>query len=552
MSVTNATQPNNVVKSSTGVELDYDSVIVGAGFGGIRALYEMGKLGLSARALEAGSDVGGTWYWNRYPGARTDSEAWAYCFSFSKEIQDEYDWPERMPTWNQVQHYISYVTDKFDLRKDIEFNTQVKSAHYNEADNYWTISTEGGESFTCRYFISAIGWFSIAHEPPFPGFDNFKGEAYRSCTWPKEPVDFTGKRIGIVGSGSTAVQLMPVAAQNAEHVYLFQRTPNYVLPGRNHPLDDDQRKSIKTNYEKIWEQVRGQPFAFPMGTSTTTFDDVNEEQIEQILEYGWEAGGFRYLFETLGDILIDQRSNDAAAEFLRRKIRAIVKDPETAKLLTPDYPFALKRPPLGNFYYEAFNRDNVTLVDVKDNPIEEITQTGIRTGTDEYDLDMIVLCIGFDAVTGPLSNMDVRGVGGQTVKDKWEAGPRTHLGITIDGFPNMFIVTGPQAPFANVPPIIESGVDWIGKAIAKMEDDGFDRMQASEESVQGWVDLMQTMLDATLLGDAVELKSWFMGANIPGKAHTPLFYFGGAGGYFTDVQKNIDDDFAGYEFEKLG
>jgi cation diffusion facilitator CzcD-associated flavoprotein CzcO len=544
--------PQGSQVTHSGETVDIDAIVVGAGFGGLRALHKLrDELGLSVRLIEAGSDVGGTWYWNRYPGARTDSEAWAYCYSFSKELQDEWDWPERMPTWNQVQEYLAFVADRFDMRKDIAFDTRVASAVFDEASGRWLVTTEDGQRFNATYFVTAVGWFSVAYEPPFKGLESFEGQWIMSSRWPKESVDFTGKRVGIVGSGSTAVQLLPIVAQTAEHVSLFQRTPNYVLPGRNHPLDEWQRQSIKTNYDSIWQQVRRQVFAFPMETSTYGYDDVTEEERLRIFEAGWEAGGFRFLFETFADLLIDERSNAAAAEFVRGKIRSIVKDPKTAELLCPDYPIALKRPPLGNFYFEAFNRDNVSLVDVREHPIAEILPNGISTGVAEYDLDIIVFAMGFDAVTGPLTHMDVRGRGGVSVREKWSEGPRTHLGITIDGFPNMFVITGPQAPFANVPPIVESAVSWIGEVITRMQDQSSDLVEAKPEAVDRWVRLMWELLDATLLGQATELSSWFMGANIPGKAHAPLHYFGGAEGYFNEVQHSIDTNFEGLRFSQL-
>ena len=331
---------------------------------------------------------------------------------------------------------------------------------------------------------------------------------------------------------------------------MFQRTPNYVLPGRNHPLDASDNQQIKANYDAIWEQVRKQTFAFPMGTSTLKYDDVTEEQRQQIFEAGWESGGFRFIFETFGDILTDKRSNEAAAAFVRKKIRSIVKDPATAELLTPTYPIALKRPPLGNFYFETFNRDNVTLVDVSKHPLIGATEKGLKTDIEEHELDIIIFAIGFDAVTGPLTHLEVRGKGGELIRDKWAAGPRTHLGIAMDGFPNMFIITGPQSPFSNVPPVIDATVDWIGRAITKMRAEGATKMEVTPEAVDGWVTLMQTILDQTLLGQAVEQKSWYMGANIPGKAHAPLHYFGGAEGYFKEMQHSLDSDFEGFTFEK--
>lgn len=521
---------------------DYDAIVIGAGFGGLRALYELKKQGKSVLLFDAGSDVGGTWYWNRYPGARTDSEAWAYCYSFSKELQDDWDWPERMPTWNQVQAYLSHVADRFDMRKNIEFNTRVQSCIYDEDANQWVFTTADGKTVRSHYFISAVGWFAVAVQPPFD-MSGFKGEWYMSSKWPKQNVDFHGKRVGIVGSGSTAVQLIPVIAKEASQVTVFQRTPNYVLPGRNYPLDSVDRGAIKANYESIWQQVRNQPFAFPMQTSALTYDSVDDEERERIFEYGWEQGGFRFIFETFADMLTDKRTNEAAANFVRRKIRSIVRDPKTAEALVPKYPIALKRPPLGNFFYETFNRDNVKLVDVSEDPLIEATENGLKTASSEFEFDIIIFAIGFDAVTGPLTSMEVRGRNGQLVRDKWATGPRTHLGIVMDGYPNMFVITGPQSPFSNVPPVVDATVNWIGKAIAKAEGTQSDVIEAKPEAVDAWVQLMQDLLDQTLLGQAVELKSWFMGANIPGKAHAPLHYFGGASGYFDEIDKSISNDF---------
>ena len=373
-----------------------------------------------------------------------------------------------------------------------------------------------------------------------------------SSKWPKEKVDFAGKRVGIVGSGSTAVQILPVIAKEAAHVTMFQRTPNYVLPGRNFPLNDSDRRAIKADYDRIWEQVRRQVFAFPMETSTLTYDDVDDDQRERIFEYGWEQGGFRFLFETFADILTDERTNASAADFVRRKILSIVKDPATAELLCPKYPIALKRPPLGNFYYETFNRDNVSLVDISRAPLIGATEHGLRTTAQEHDLDIIIFAIGFDAVTGPLTHMEVRGRRGELVREKWVAGPKTHFGIVMDGFPNMFMITGPQTPFSNVPPVVDAAVDWIGKAIAAAETTGADIIEAESEAVDRWVQLMQDLLDATLLGKATELKSWFMGANIPGKAHAPLHYFGGAAGYFDELNASLERKFKGdLKFSRL-
>jgi cation diffusion facilitator CzcD-associated flavoprotein CzcO len=528
----------------------FDAVIIGAGFGGLRALYELREMGLSVKVIEAASDIGGTWYWNRYPGARTDSEAWVYCYAFSKEVLDEYNWPERMPNWEHVLDYLDFVAKKFDLRKDIQFDTRVKGASYDKEANHWQVISECGEAFTCTYFVSASGLLSIPVDPPYPGKERFKGETLMTMRWPHNPVDFTGKRVGLVGSGSTAVQLLPIIAQTAANVTMFQRTPNYVMPGRNYPLDDATRSGIKADYDAIWEQVRNHVFAFPMDYTGRDFDSMTPEQIHAAFDSAWEDGGFRYIFSAFDDLLVNPRSNAAAAEFHRNKIRAIVKDPALAELLCPDYPIALKRPPLGNFYYESFNRANVKLVDVRTNPVKEITETGLRTETTDYEFDIIIFAMGFDAMTGSLTHMDVRGLDGVSIAEKWAPGARTNMGLTIDGFPNFFMVSGPHTPFANVPPLVERASQWIGKAIAHARSTGDNYFEATPEAVEVWLDQIQALLDATLLGGATELQSWFMGANIPGKAHAPLFYFGGATAYFEELQRSIDSGFPGFTTQR--
>ena len=526
---------------------DFDAIVIGAGFGGLRMLHELRELGLSTRVLEAGTDVGGTWYWNRYPGARTDSESWYYCFSFSRELEQEWDWSERYPPQPEVLRYLRHVADRFDMRKDIELGTRVRSATYDEPANRWTIETEDGRQYTCRYFITAAGLLSEPYLPAFPGLDSFEGETLMTARWPKERIDFTGKRVGIIGSGATAVQALPVIAAEAAHVTLFQRTPNYVLPSGNHRLDDTRRQAIKAKYDEIWAKTEKHFFAMPFGMANRVAADVTPEEREQIFERAWQHGGFCYLFETFDDIWVDDKSNDAAAEFIRKKIRETVKDPETAELLCPKtYPLAGKRPPLGHGYYETFNRDNVKLVDVATNPIREITATGLRTTASEYELDVIIFATGFDAATGALSAIDIRGRGGEPLKRKWEGGPNTLLGIGVPGFPNMFMICGPQAPFANIPVVIDNNVKWIGRAITRLRDEKLDYIEATPEAADAWSEHMDELLNRTVLPRGEAVRSWFLGANIPGKPHVVLFYFGGAGTYFDHCREVADKNFEGF------
>jgi len=529
---------------------DYDVIVIGAGFGGLRALHEFRKLGLSTKIIEAGTGVGGTWYWNRYPGARTDSESWVYIVNFSKELKAEWVWTERYPTQKEVLAYLDHVADRFDMRKDIQFSSRVKSAHYDEAKNIWTITTEKGDSYTSTFFIPASGVLSIGRKPPFPGVDSFKGEWYQTSSWPKERVDFVGKRVAVVGTGATGVQVVPIVAHHAKSVTVFQRTANYVIPGRNHALTEDQLQEIKRNYDEIWNKARGQVFGFPMETYGRTIDSVKDEaEHQRILEAGWESGGFRFVFETFDDLLTNDKSNEAAAAFVRNKIHTIVKDPKTADLLSPNYPLLAKRPPLGHFYYEAFNRPNVKLVDISNDPIQEITPQGIRTGTAEYEFDTIIYAIGFDAGTGALIQMDVRGKNNRSLSEEWSKRLETYLGITVEGYPNMFMITGPQSPFANIPVVIDNTVDWIGKAISYMRDHGYKRAEPTQGASEKWGDHVKAVFDATAMArSSATVHSWFVGANVPGKPLAALFYFGGVAAYFEHCEKEAAAGFPDLKF----
>ena len=446
------TAPTPTHQTIPNPNVDFDAIVIGAGFGGLRMLHELRQLGVSTRVIEAGTNVGGTWYWNRYPGARTDSESWVYAFSFSKELQDDWNWSEKYPSWSEALAYLQHVADRFDMRKDIQFETRVIAANYDEVAKVWRVTTDDGETQSCRYLISATGPLSTPYKPDFAGIDMFKGDWYLTGRWPKEEVDFTGKRVSIIGTGATAVQVIPLVAQTAAHLTVFQRTPNYVMPARNAPMTEFELKSIRANYDRIWELAREHVFGFALEPAGRNGADVSPEEAQRILERHWEIGGFRFLFETFDDILINEDTNKLVANFIRNKIRSIVKDPKTAELLCPTgHPVAGRRPPLGHFYYETFNRDNVSLVDVKDDPITEITERGIRTASEEYAADVIIFATGFDAVTGTLNAMNVRGRGGAALEQKWEGGPQTYLGITVDEFPNLFMVGGPQSPFANIP-----------------------------------------------------------------------------------------------------
>ncbi len=535
----------------TGSATTFDAVVVGAGFSGMRMLLELRRLGLSAVGIEAGTDVGGTWYWNRYPGARTDSESWSYCFSTFPELLEEWTWKERYPKQSEVLDYQRYVAEKFDLRKDIRFRTRVASAAYDATTNTWTVHTDTGDTLRCTYLITGLGHLSVPHKPNFPGIEEFTGEVYLTGNWPKEKVDFSGKRVGIIGAGASAVQAIPVIAEEAAHLTVFQRTPNFVVPAQNHALGAEQVAQIKADYPAIWKQAQAHVFGFPMNPAGRLYDDVTDEEREQIFEEGWRNGGFHFVFETFDDILFDQRSNDAAADFIRRKIRETVQDPVTAELLCPKgYPYVAKRPPAGHGYYETYNRENVTLVDVLSDPITGITPGGVRTTAGDYDVDILVFATGFDAVTGALGKIDITGEDGQKLAEDWAEGPQTYLGVANPGFPNLLFICGPQSAYANIPVVVEKVVETIGQALERMTTQGLDRIEATREAAQAWKAHLNEVLHMTLLPEGEKVGSWYLGANIPGKPRSPLFYFGGAGAYAQKLDSVAANDFEGFILSK--
>ena len=521
------------------------AVVVGAGFGGLRMLYELRRLNVDTVVVEEGSDVGGTWFWNRYPGARTDSESWVYCYSFSAELQQEWDWPERYPAQPEVLAYLRHAADRFDLRRDIRFGTRVRSSVYEESSNRWVVQTDRGERFSCRFLIFATGPLSKPIAPPFDGLDSFRGEWFLTARWPDRPVSFAGKRVGVIGTGATGIQVVPVIAELAAHVTVFQRTPNYAIPARNRALTDDERRDIKDRYAQIWAATQRHASGFAIPETRKTFYELDGDERHAALAGALERGGFQFQFTTFRDLMVDEKANEVAAEFLRAHIRSVVSDQETAELLCPKgYPFGAKRPPLEHGYYAAFNRPNVTLVDVSDDPITEITERGVRTGTAVHDSDVLIFATGFDGSTGALMAMDIRGRGSRSLKDVWADGPRTFLGITVDGFPNMFLVTGPQSPFGNVPVMIENEIRWIGAAIDYGLGDGEGTLEPGPAAVQGWVDEVDRSLNATLMRKGTHAYSWFLGLNVDGKPVAPLFYFGRANKYFDRLTEVIEHGFA--------
>jgi cation diffusion facilitator CzcD-associated flavoprotein CzcO len=518
----------DMAKDTSIQPIELDALVIGAGFAGLYQLLCLrDRLGLSVKALEAGGGVGGTWYWNRYPGARCDSESHVYWYTFSPELMSAWEWSERYPGQPEIMRYLNFVADRFDLKRDIRFHTRVVAAHYDEAANRWRVRTDQGDIYVVQFLITAVGCLSTANVPDFPGLKDFAGDWYHTGQWPHAGVDFTGKRVGMIGTGSTGIQAAPVIAQAAAHLTVFQRTANYSVPARNGPLTEEFRDYIKQHPGEIRaftrETLNGMAFRIEQRLAVET----PPEQREEIYEAAWERGGlqFRAAFQ---DMMVSKAANDTAADFIKRKIRSMVKDPKTAAILSDiDHPYAAKRPPIDTNYFETFNRPNVTLVDVKAAPIQAITPSGIRTTDAEHELDIIVFATGFDAMTGPMLRIDIRGRDGVTLKDAWEAGPRNYLGLQVAGFPNLFTITGPGSPsvLCNMPVAIEQHADWIAGCIGHMRAHGLGRIEARADAMDQWVAEVNEVASKTLF--PLAKHSWYLGANIPGKPRVFMPYAGG-------------------------
>ena len=507
-----------------------DAVIVGAGFAGLCMLHRLRGLGLSARIYEAGRGIGGTWYWNRYPGARCDVESMDYSYSFSDELQQEWRWTERYASQPEILRYINHVADRFDLRRDIQLATRVTAAAFDEATNRWEIQTDTGERVSARFCIMATGCLSDAQVPDFKGLETFEGRWYHTGHWPHDGVDFTGQRVGVVGTGSSAIQSIPIIARQAAHLFVFQRTSNFSVPAHNAPLDPEHEQRVKSSYAEYRRQARESRVGFLVESNEQSALAVAAEERQREYEARWGRGGLGFA-ATFPDLLTSKDANDTAAEFFCAKIRAIVRDPAVAEKLVPrGYPLGTKRLCVDTNYYDTFNRENVTLVDVRTAPIEAITPSGLRTRDEEYALDSIVFATGFDAMTGALLKIDIRGRAGQTLQEKWAAGPRTYLGLAIAGFPNLFTITGPGSPsvLSNMIVSIEQHVDWIADCIASLRGKARGAIEATVVAEDRWVAHVNEVGDATLYPLA---NSWYTGANIPGKPRTFMPYVGGVGAY---------------------
>jgi len=509
----------------------YDVVVVGAGFAGMYMLHRLRGLGLSVRVYEQGGDVGGTWYWNRYPGARCDVESMQYSYSFSDELQQEWDWSERYAPQPEILKYANHVADRFDLRSDIQLNTRVDRAAFDESTNSWQVATANGKTVTAKYVVLATGCLSNARMPDIKGLAGFKGKVYHTGHWPHERIDFTGQRVGVIGTGSSAIQSVPIIAEQASHLTVFQRTANFSIPARNASLSAEERQSWRADYPEIRRKAREETRngIYTELPDKGALDDGDNERRAKY-EARWSRGGLTFM-SVYNNLALDKAANDTAADFVREKIAEIVKDPQTAKLLQPNnHPIGSKRICIDSDYFAAFNRANVTLVDIRSNPIEEILPNAVRTGGKDYEVDALVLATGFDAMTGSVAKIDIRGRKGQTLNQKWAEGPKTYLGLMSAGFPNLFIITGPGSPsvLSNMIVSIEQHVDWITDCIAYMRDRDLDSMEAKKEAEDNWVDHVNEVAQGTLYPQA---NSWYMGANIPGKPQIFMPYIGGVAIY---------------------
>jgi cation diffusion facilitator CzcD-associated flavoprotein CzcO len=529
----------------------FDAVVIGAGFSGLHMLKSLrDRLGLKVRVYEAGETVGGTWYWNRYPGARCDSDAYIYCFTWDKQLLQEWEWSERYPEQPEILRYLEHVAKRHDLKRDIQFNTKVTEAEFDGTTNQWTVRTDKGEAVTARYLIAAVGSLSTTNIPQFRGLENFKGKWYHTSRFPHTGVDFTNKRVGVVGTGATAVQAIPEIAQQAKQLTVFQRTANYCVPARNGKVDSELARARKADYEGVTKRIRESFFGQEHYFIPKSALEATPEEREREFDRMWDAGGFAFWLANYQDMFFSQEANDICADYIKRKIRKTVKDPVVAeKLIHKGYAYGTKRQPLDTNYYETFNKDNVLLVDAKtDGGIEEITETGICAGGKNYRLDIIVFATGFDAMTGPLKALNLKGRGGRTLDQEWRDGPHTYLGVSVAGFPNLFTITGPQSPsvLSNMPVSIEQHVEWITDCIETMRRTGKTTIEATRSAQDQWVAHVNEIVNATLMTGA---NSWYMSANIPGKPRAFLPYLGpeGVGGYRKKCEEIAAKGYEGFE-----
>jgi cyclohexanone monooxygenase len=538
-----------VVSNEADVDVVVDVVIVGAGFAGIYALHKFRSLGLTTRVFEAAPEVGGTWYFNRYPGARCDVESVDYCYSFSDELQQRWSWSEKYATQAEILRYLNWVVDELDLRDGITFDTRVTSAVLDDTAKRWTVSTDSGESVNARFCVMATGPLSAALTPDFAGLSTFEGEVYHTAHWPKENVDFTGKRVAVIGTGSSGIQSIPIIADQAAKVVVFQRTPNYSVPAGNRALTEADVAEYKAGYDErrrlSWRSGGGSPhIAHPKLTMEAT-----DEERRAAFQRRWELGGVLFS-KTFSDQMTDMTANDEARRFYEEKIRAVIDDPEVAELLIPnDHPIGTKRICTDTNYFQTFNRSHVELVSVRRTPIESVDAAGIVTSDARFDVDAIVLATGFDAMTGALAKIDIVGRDGHTLRADWADGPRTYLGLSVDDFPNLFLVSGPGAPavLANMVLHAEAHVNWIADAITYLDDHGHTAIEATADAVEEWNAELNRRADASLFTRA---NSWYMGANVPGKPRVFMLFIGGFAAYLDICNEVANAGYKGFDLGK--
>ena len=525
---------------------DLDVLIVGAGVAGLFMLYRLRSRGFKARVYEAGGDVGGTWYWNRYPGARCDTESVQYSYQFSEELQQEWEWSERYASQPEILRYVEHVAERFDLRRDIVFNTRIVSAVFNEEASHWVVETDGGERISATFCVMATGCLSSPNIPAFDGLDDFDGPVFHTGLWPHEKVDFTGKRVGVIGTGSSAMQSIPIIAREADEVFVFQRTAHYAVPAHNGPINEERVREVKANYPEIRARAKKSATGFDQTFGEKEALKVGEEEREREFEKRWAHGGLPFL-SAFTDLRYSEEANQMAGEFVRNKIRSVVKDPKTAELLCPTTVIGCKRLCVVTEYYEVYNRPNVHLIDVSESPIEKITPEGIMTAGRVYDIDTLILATGFDAMTGTLLRIDIRGRGGRTLQDKWKEGPRTYLGLMTAGFPNMFTITGPGSPsvLTNMQTSIDHHVEWIGACLVYLRENGMKSIEATVEAEGAWVAHNNEETAKTI---RYQCTSWYLGANIPGKPRVFMPYIAGFDVYSQKCRQIVE---AGYEGFRL-
>lgn len=544
-------QADSSLRSNEPEPMSFDAVVIGAGFAGMYMLHKLRELGISARVFEAGAGVGGTWYWNRYPGARCDTESVEYSYSFSDEIQQEWEWSERYPAQPEILRYANWVAEKLDLKRDIDFNTRVDCAEFDESVDLWQVETSTGLSFSAKYCIMATGCLSTTQLPQFEGLESFTGSWYHTGRWPHEGVDFSGQRVGVIGTGSSAIQSIPIIAEQADHLYVFQRTPNYSVPAHNGPLDPEYVREVKDNYDELRSKARHSRRGYILDVNPDRAQDVSEKERQEVYRHRWDVGGLGYM-SSFSNLLSDDEANETAAQFVRDRIREIVADPEVAEKLMPsDYPIGTKRLCIDTDYYRTYNRDNVTLVDVKSAPIKAITPSGVQTADAEYHVDSLVFATGFDAMTGTLTNIDIRGRNGVKLRDKWKDGPLTYLGLAVAGFPNFFTITGPGSPsvLSNMMVSIEQHVEWIADCLKFLEHRGISTIEAEPESESEWTEHVNEVASQMLYSKG---NSWWKGANIPGKPVVFMPYTGGVGRYREICNRVAEAEYRGFALTSAG